>query len=258
MRWGDVALLPFQQNRPTAGLGAHPQDLCPGLAGLGLDPRDLRRPCNRIGQLAVHRADVLRQSHDFLHAFSWRRLMIAIERVQTGTEARNIRRRGRIADDPRRPIRLALHAPCRGDRSACSAFSFEHDERSVFGDFDSMRTVNPLGRIPSLILPDGTTLIDSAAILDWLDQTVGPERALLPPGGASRQAGAAAHRACDRHDRQGDGRRLRAAGPSDAVSLAGLDRPLPHPGRGRPCRAGGPVLAGRCARSIRPGSPPPA
>ena len=42
--------------------------------------------------------------------------------------------------------------------------------RSVFGDFDSMRTTNPLGRIPSLILDDGTTLIDSAAILDWLDQ----------------------------------------------------------------------------------------
>src|SRR5882757_9260503 len=65
-------------------------------------------------------------------------------------------------------------------------FRFEHDTRSVFGDFDSMRTTNPLGRIPSLILPDGTTLIDSTAILDWLDQTVGPERALLPSGGLAR------------------------------------------------------------------------
>jgi glutathione S-transferase len=66
-------------------------------------------------------------------------------------------------------------------------FAFKHDKRSVFGDFDSMRTVNPLGRIPSLILPDGTTLIDSAAILDWLDHAVGPDRALLPPSGPSRQ-----------------------------------------------------------------------
>ena len=66
-------------------------------------------------------------------------------------------------------------------------FAFEHDTRSVFADFDSMRTVNPLGRIPSLILPDGTTLIDSAAILDWLDQAVGPERALLPPAEPARQ-----------------------------------------------------------------------
>jgi glutathione S-transferase len=66
-------------------------------------------------------------------------------------------------------------------------FDFEHDTRSVFGDFDSMRTTNPLGRIPSLILDDGTTLIDSAAILDWLDQEVGPERALLAANGPARQ-----------------------------------------------------------------------
>ncbi len=66
-------------------------------------------------------------------------------------------------------------------------FGFEHDARSVFGDFNSMRTTNPLGRVPSLILPDGTTLINSAAILDWLDHEVGPGRALLPPSGAERR-----------------------------------------------------------------------
>jgi glutathione S-transferase len=66
-------------------------------------------------------------------------------------------------------------------------FDFEHDTRSVFADFESMRTTNPLGRVPSLILSDGTTLIDSAAILDWLDQQVGPERALLPASGAARR-----------------------------------------------------------------------
>jgi glutathione S-transferase len=67
-------------------------------------------------------------------------------------------------------------------------FAFEHDARSVFADFDSMRATNPLGRVPSLILADGTVLIDSAAILDWLDQEVGPERALLPASGPARQA----------------------------------------------------------------------
>jgi glutathione S-transferase len=66
-------------------------------------------------------------------------------------------------------------------------FDFEHDARSVFADFDSMRAINPLGRVPSLILPDGTTLIDSTAILDWLDQQVGPERALMPASGTARQ-----------------------------------------------------------------------
>ena len=66
-------------------------------------------------------------------------------------------------------------------------FAYGHDTRSVFGDFDSMRETNPLGRIPSLVLDDGQVLIDSAAILDWLDQKVGPSRALLPPSGAARQ-----------------------------------------------------------------------
>lgn len=66
-------------------------------------------------------------------------------------------------------------------------FAYEHDTRSVFGDFDSMRKTNPLGRIPSLVLDTGEVLIDSGAILDWLDQQVGPARALVPPAGAQRQ-----------------------------------------------------------------------
>jgi glutathione S-transferase len=65
--------------------------------------------------------------------------------------------------------------------------AYEHDTRSVFADFDAMRQVNPLGRIPSLVMDDGEVLIDSAAILDWLDQAVGPERALVPPAGAERR-----------------------------------------------------------------------
>lgn len=64
---------------------------------------------------------------------------------------------------------------------------YEHDTRSVFGDFEAMRKINPVGRIPSLILDGGETLIDSAAILDWLDETAGPERALIPRGGAARR-----------------------------------------------------------------------
>jgi glutathione S-transferase len=66
-------------------------------------------------------------------------------------------------------------------------FAYEHDKRSVFADFDAMRAINPLGRIPSLVLEDGEVLIDSAAILDWLDQSVGPERALVPPHGPERR-----------------------------------------------------------------------
>lgn len=64
---------------------------------------------------------------------------------------------------------------------------FDRDTRSVFGDFDWMRTVNPLGRIPSLVLDDGEVLVDSGAILDWLDEQAGPERALTPRSGAARR-----------------------------------------------------------------------
>jgi len=64
---------------------------------------------------------------------------------------------------------------------------YEHDTRSVFGDFDSMRKTNPLGRIPSLILDDGTVLVDSAAILDWIDESVGPQHALIAPSGIARR-----------------------------------------------------------------------
>src|SRR5262245_49245462 len=64
---------------------------------------------------------------------------------------------------------------------------FERDTRSVFADAEAMRRVNPLGRIPSLVLDDGEVLIDSAAILDHIDQTVGPGRALVPATGAVRR-----------------------------------------------------------------------
>ncbi len=64
---------------------------------------------------------------------------------------------------------------------------YEHCTLSVFADAEAMRRINPLGRIPSLRLDDGEMLIDSAAILDWLDETAGPERALLPAHGSARR-----------------------------------------------------------------------
>src|SRR5512147_713936 len=66
-------------------------------------------------------------------------------------------------------------------------FPYEHDTRSVFGDFESMRKTNPIGRIPSLILDDGSVLVDSGVILDYLDEEAGPERALIPRSGLARR-----------------------------------------------------------------------
>ena len=116
-------------------------------------------------------------------------------------------------------------------------FAYEHDTRSVFSDFDAMRALNPLGRIPALVLDDGEVLIDSAAILDWLDQTAGPERALIPPGGAERRQALRNDRARDRRDRQDRRRHLRAPDPARRAALARMDRPLPHPGQRRHRRA---------------------
>jgi glutathione S-transferase len=65
---------------------------------------------------------------------------------------------------------------------------FERDRSSVFGNFADVSRINPLGRVPALILDDATILVDSSAILDWLDSEVGPERALMPPPGSARIA----------------------------------------------------------------------
>jgi glutathione S-transferase len=65
--------------------------------------------------------------------------------------------------------------------------AFEHRNWSVGKDFELIRQFNPLGRVPTLVQPDGETLIESAAILDFLDDCVGPERALMPRSGKERR-----------------------------------------------------------------------
>ena len=52
---------------------------------------------------------------------------------------------------------------------------------------EEVRKYNPLTRVPALMLDSGETLIESSAILDAIDQMVGPERALIPPSGAARR-----------------------------------------------------------------------
>lgn len=64
---------------------------------------------------------------------------------------------------------------------------FELMELSVVADKDVIRTVNPMVRVPALELDDGTRLIDSTAILDTLDQMVGPQKALIPATGTARR-----------------------------------------------------------------------
>lgn len=64
---------------------------------------------------------------------------------------------------------------------------FEHLNWSVGRDFERIREYNPLGRVPTLVFDDGEALVESSAILDYLDEFVGPARALLPPKGPERR-----------------------------------------------------------------------
>ncbi len=65
--------------------------------------------------------------------------------------------------------------------------AFEHRPWSVFGDADKLAAFNPLRRVPTLVLDDGEVLIESGAILDALDETVGETRALMPARGPARR-----------------------------------------------------------------------
>jgi glutathione S-transferase len=65
--------------------------------------------------------------------------------------------------------------------------SFEHRPWSTFGDADKIAPYNPLRRVPTLVLDDGEALIESAMILDYLDDRVGPEKALIARSGDVRR-----------------------------------------------------------------------
>ena len=64
---------------------------------------------------------------------------------------------------------------------------FEQLPLSPFSQAAELRKYSPLGRMPVLALPDGEVLIDSFAILDYLDEIAGPERMLVPPQGPARR-----------------------------------------------------------------------
>jgi glutathione S-transferase len=67
--------------------------------------------------------------------------------------------------------------------------SFEHRPWSTFREGDKIARYNPLRRVPTLVLDDGEVLIESSAILDYLDELVGPERAMIAAQGETRRHG---------------------------------------------------------------------
>ncbi|MEO1292234.1 MAG: glutathione S-transferase family protein [Pseudomonadota bacterium] len=47
-------------------------------------------------------------------------------------------------------------------------------------DFETLKATNPAGRIPTVVLDDGTRLVDSFAICDYLESTAPVQKRLFP------------------------------------------------------------------------------
>ena len=53
-------------------------------------------------------------------------------------------------------------------------------------DAPKLRELNPVGRVPALVVSDDEIVVDSATIIDYLDRLVGPDRSLIPVDGPDR------------------------------------------------------------------------
>lgn len=62
---------------------------------------------------------------------------------------------------------------------------FEHLPLSVFRTFDAFHALNPLVKAPTLILDDGEVMVDSNAIIAWLERLAGPGHSLQPAAPAA-------------------------------------------------------------------------
>ena len=65
---------------------------------------------------------------------------------------------------------------------------YEHENVLPFDDGKrDLARVNPIARVPVLELPDGGCLVDSTAIIDYLDEIAGHDHALIPRAGSKRR-----------------------------------------------------------------------
>jgi glutathione S-transferase len=64
---------------------------------------------------------------------------------------------------------------------------FEHQQVSVFRHYDRFKAINPVVKAPSLVCDDGTVLMDSTIILDYLETQVPPAKRLMPQENEARR-----------------------------------------------------------------------
>src|SRR5258707_9691337 len=65
--------------------------------------------------------------------------------------------------------------------------AFEHRPLSVFRTFEQFRAINPVVKAPTLVCDDGTVLMDSTLILDYVESIVEPKKRLTPANGSERR-----------------------------------------------------------------------
>jgi glutathione S-transferase len=97
-----------------------------------------------------------------------------------------------MSAEPQFPVLYGRHASPFVRRVAVTmrlyGIAYRHKPLMPFGpDKAELAKFNPIARVPALQLANGEMLIDSAAILDYLDQLAGPERALTPAAGPARR-----------------------------------------------------------------------
>ncbi len=60
---------------------------------------------------------------------------------------------------------------------------YEHRELSIFRDFEEFRSINPMVKVPTLLLDSGEVLVDSTLIIAYLESQLA-RRSLMPDDGA--------------------------------------------------------------------------
>lgn len=63
---------------------------------------------------------------------------------------------------------------------------FVHEPLSVFSTFAEFSRINPVVKAPTLVLDDGTVLMDSSLILDYLETLAPADKKLLPQEATAR------------------------------------------------------------------------
>jgi glutathione S-transferase len=57
---------------------------------------------------------------------------------------------------------------------------FEHEPLSVFRTYKEFEAINPVVKAPTLVLNDGTVLMESSLILEYIERLAPPDRRLTP------------------------------------------------------------------------------